>query len=528
MMSSADSINELPDPPSRLSGYAARVWKDLGSSLVEQGKLTANNLGLFSDLCFWEGRLHEVKLELQKSTSKPMAQTTEKGEEPPHTSVLLSNIRAIQDEIDKRRKQLGLEIQKREDISNTPVIPEGAFEHLPKLLQSCCECIDDNRERDAFLFTVLPVISAHFQNVLIEQAEGTIPPNLFSLTVSNSKQPARSVRKAKDLASLLDQYVFKKFEKGYGGLRIPLKSDDQTFREMLLGHGGNGLIYESGLDDELTSETLETGLYSHLTDKALKGESVRLVASQQKKTVEKLSLSGALYATLDQAGRFSEVIGKDRFAGYLFYIFDKPTEWQSFRPTESARRLNRAIEKGSEKLFDLHLALRQRKEPLQIEFSEEHWQMVDDTFAEKMEIIKELGLPDLLQSVNKHHAVNSLRLAAINSVLNLFYEDSDQLKNLTHLTPSESDMIGALWITDTSIKHAIRLYQFLPESSTKRIQGERLDRFFQTLPANFSYSEAIELASRLDIPERTATRYLSSYREKKMIKRIKKGTYRKM
>lgn len=527
-MSSAKSLKELPDPPSKLSDYAVRVWDQLGKELIEEGRLTRKNLNLFSDLCFWEGRLHEVKLELQNSTSKSIAQTSEKGQEPPHTSVLLSNIRAIQVEIDKRRKQLGLETQKREDISNTPVIPGDAFRHLPKLIQSCCECLDNVRERDAFLLTVYPVISAHFENVLIEQAERTIPPNIFSLTVSNGEQPGRSVRKAEGLASVLDQYVFKKLEKGYGGLRIPLKLDDQAFQEMLLEHGGNGLIYETGLDDELKSETIETGLYNHITDKALKGEPVRLVANQQKRTVERLSLSGALYATFEQAGRFSEAVGREQIAGYLFYIFEKPTEWQSFRPTESAKRLNRTIQKGSEKLFDLHMALRQRKEPLQIEFTEEHWQMIDDTFAEKMEIINELGLPDLLQSVNKHHAVNSLRIAAISSVLNLFYEDSDRLKNSSHLTPSESDIIGALWVTDTSIKHAIRLFQYLPESSTKRVQGERLDRFFQTLPANFSYSEAIELASRLNIPERTATRYLSSYREKKMIKRIKKGTYRKM
>ncbi|MFH5885438.1 hypothetical protein ACG2F4_14090 [Halalkalibaculum sp. DA3122] len=88
-------------------------------------------------------------------------------------------------------------------------------------------------------------------------------------------------------------------------------------------------------------------------------------------------------------------------------------------------------------------------------------------------------------------------------------------------------MIAALWLADTFIKHAIRLYHILPKATDVDGKGERYRHFYLALPEEFETSRAILVAEGLNIPERTAHRWLSALTGE-YLTRIKRGYYKKM
>lgn len=517
-------FTELPDPPKDLSGNAAEVWNDLGTTLLEKGKLTKGNLDIFSDLCFWEDQKFEAMLQLQGNPSKPISENGGK----PKATLLLSNIRAIQNEINRRRTLLGLEPKKPEDISNTPLIPDEVYHHLPAQIRNCCRYIDQKRYRDSFLVLSLPVMASHLRNVLVDHADGYYAPDQFVFVINDKNLPNRYIKKAAEIGSVLNKHFLKKTGKGYQALTFSLQSDKERFQQAFYQNNGKGLIFETNLENALKSDFLETGFYSYITQKALAHEPVTVNINQQNKFIEHLSLSVGLYGSFEQVENISELIGKENITGYSLYAFEDAGGWQSHQPTVQSRKLNEAVEQASEKNYLLFNALNKREKPLKVDLKHEQWQMIDETFAEKMEIIEELKLPRMVQAANQHSAVTTLKLAALFSVLRNFAIDPDSITDVKSISPSESDMIAALWLSDTFIKHAIRLYQYLPVSDTQSIKGERFDRFYAILPAKFKASKALKIAEKLSIPERSARRYLSSFVKEKKLRRLKKGVYQKL
>ncbi|MDR8390678.1 hypothetical protein NC796_06000 [Aliifodinibius sp. S!AR15-10] len=51
------------------------------------------------------------------------------------------------------------------------------------------------------------------------------------------------------------------------------------------------------------------------------------------------------------------------------------------------------------------------------------------------------------------------------TVLRTFRQNPVSLETATSIKPSQSDMTAALWLADTFINHAIRLYHILPKAT---------------------------------------------------------------
>jgi hypothetical protein len=213
------------------------------------------------------------------------------------------------------------------------------------------------------------------------------------------------------------------------------------------------------------------------------------------------------------------------FSRYGLYTFDPERVWQSHRPTKKSRALAESVESASVQLQIMHQLLTDREEPLYIDLTDSQWQQIDDTFANKMQIIEDLDLSKHLHASNNRSAVLALRMVSIFTVLRAFEEDANRLTFEDSLTPTEADMKAAILLADNFIKHAFRLFYILPKSDNSNARGERYKKFVSMLPGEFETAEAIEIAERLEIPERTARRWLSN---EENLKRIKRGHYEKM
>jgi hypothetical protein len=210
------------------------------------------------------------------------------------------------------------------------------------------------------------------------------------------------------------------------------------------------------------------------------------------------------------------------------YCGEKETSWRSHRPDSASRALNRKVNELGGFLSELNELLLSREKPLILELTESQWQMIDDTFAEKMEIIEELALPAELKRANHKAAIFTLKLSILFSVIRWFDKDPDKITSQEFLVPDDDDVIAALWIADTCLKHAIRAYEQLPVESQSDAKGDRYYRFYNVLPPAFETSEAVELAGMMNIATRTAKRYLNTLIEEHKLKRVRKGVYQKV
>jgi len=162
---SEEILSDLPKPPEHLSDYAVDVWYKTGIQILKRGRLTQNNLVNLEEICFWEEQKRQIRENLQGRYTTHQMELGSGNISSVNTSVLLTNFKAVQDEINDLRGMFGLKSELPEHISNTPEIPDEVFEYLPDDLRACCDLIDDKRSRDTFLVMALPVLAFHIKNV---------------------------------------------------------------------------------------------------------------------------------------------------------------------------------------------------------------------------------------------------------------------------------------------------------------------------------------------------------------------------
>lgn len=506
-------LGTLPDPPDHLSNESHQTWMKAGVKLLRANRLTNKSLEKLSDLCYWEDQHLSVMQKLRQDQSAGVKTTNKAGR-----SIYLKNLRAVKQEIDELRDQLGLEKTDSDLISNTPVLPEEAFESLPPQLETCCSRISENDQKDLLLLSMIPLIASHLPNLLAEHADGYYTPSVNIFLLDGSGAGKQLAMKASVLA--------------YGDLQTNPGDDDtiiQSLQEIINDFAGSRAFQKE------MRTVVETDLDLLLTDNldTVKKNGLKLMfecAFTPFPLVTrsgKGELSALLIGDIDQFKKLSLKTGSNLFTPFMLYSSHGESTWQSNRPNTTTRSLGKDLAGIVLDLARIKSILSGRKEPLTIELTSNQWQMIDDTFAEKMEIIDELGLPAELHAVNRNTAIYALKLSAIFTALRAFNGDSQSLGR-EYLTPAEDDVIAALWLADTCLKHAIRLHELQPANKEADARGERYLKYHNILPATFETAEAMELADKMNIPDRTAKRYLNALIVEKKVTRIKRGLYEKM
>lgn len=443
----------------------------------------------------------------------------------------------------KATKANGQTLDNQFDVATAPPVPTAVYDFLPELLKTRCSLLSKAHSRDVFLISALPVIAAQMPNVLAGHVDGYYAPDLFTLIVAGPGTGKGISSKAKAFGHVLNEQIIEQSKREIANfenmpdeeklnqqrphersLLIPANSSSRAIYDTLDANGGNGLLFENEIDTLINATAQEWGNFSDVVRKAFHHESISINRKKERFYIDNPRLSICLSGTFDQFKNMFQSAENGHFSRYALYTFDVPRVWQSHRPTHNSKALVESVETASQSLYDMHQRLSERDKPLYIDLDDSQWQMIDDTFGDKMQVIEDLDLSSHLHASNNRAAVLALRMASIFSVLRANEEDGHRLVMEESLTPTAADMKAAILLADNFIKHAIRLYYILPKSEDSDAKGERYKEFVSMLPKQFETAAAYKVAESLDIPERTARRWLSNENN---LKRIKRGHYEK-
>ncbi|MEX0684741.1 MAG: DUF3987 domain-containing protein [Balneolales bacterium] len=452
------------------------------------------------------------------------------------------------------KKKLDQVVKNNLDINTAPKIPDEVYDNLPNLLKNLCDLVDENHRKDVFLLSALPVIASHMPNVLACHRDGYYTPDLFTLIVAgpgtgkgiagkslklgsalNAKLIKQSKEEILDWQQLSDEEKVTEKEPCVKSLLIPANSSSRAMYDSLEANGGQGLLFETEIDTMLNATSQDWGDFSDITRRAFHHEELSMNRMGIRYYIENPRLSICLTGTFDQFKKMFDNAENGNFSRYAFYTFNAPRVWQSHRPTVKSRDLDESITEVSERLCHMYELLdmrtkekdgEKRARPLYVDIKPSQWDIIDDTFDEKMNWIEDLELNKHLHASNNRTAVIAMRIACIFSVLRIYEEEPGSIRMINEISPQESDITAALFLADTFMKHSLRLYHIMPKSSSANPKGTRFNMYYSALPDRFGTAEAEEIAKKMGIAKRTASRWLKDLTGTLLI-RTRRGQYEK-
>ncbi|WP_340104886.1 DUF3987 domain-containing protein [Rhodohalobacter sp. 8-1] len=476
---------------------------------------------------------------ISEGNYKDISDAFRNGESTDYLSQVMQNAKmpAVQNQID---------VACVPSDENTSLLPKSIYDKLPKLLNRLCSLIDKDHKKDIFLLSALVVISAHLKNVILEHDDKWYTPDFYMLIIARAASGKGFANKAKGLGRSLDDYLsnFRNDHSfvnpnstdnkgnfsdvnGPRGLYLPANSSDRALYDSLNENGGKGIIFESEIDTLLKANTQDWGNFTDLLRKAFHHEDLSISRKTDFFTVKNPALSMLLTGTHDQFRNLFRNTENGFYSRFSIYTFNSPPVWQSQRPTDKGRQLNKEIESSSSKLFDLYSLLSRREEKLAVLYTNKQWDLLDNKF----EIIFNTQVnqdSDVLQSCLKRAGTTALRISTILTILRLFEKDPSAIERKEFISGNDDDLETALKIIQISIEHSSYLLFTELQSNDLKASEVKIQTILNNLPGRFTTAEALGVGFEVGYSERSIKRKLNDLIDKKKIIKVAHGVYEKV
>lgn len=457
---------------------------------------------------------------------------------------------------DKDPEKEGEELRKQ-----TPCLSDDLLEKLPPVIREAVRYYADVRERDMGLLAACTVLSACLPGVHGYYRRKWLTPHLYTVEVApaaNGKGcvdemrhladhyatlvKTESEREEQEYRQALEEWEAKKAELRSKHQAMSVKdapkpayarylavSSQVTKAKLLVHLRDNGeaglLIVDSEIDTLVSATKQDYGQFDDILRKAFHHEPV---SSSRKGDNEMILVDRPTVALLlaGTPGQFSRLIPDAEnglMSRLLLYTCRSRAVWQDVSPEAGGADFVKHIASLSEQVMEM--AVRLRKQNLQVALSRVQWSKLNSCFADLLRESDLFGGEDFL-SVVKRYGLMTYRLCMLFTALEVA-AGGDYIPGLC--TCSDSHFEAALAITLCCLEHSRLLMTQLraPQEQPELTFPLKFRSLYTALPSSFTLPEVYRLAALEGIGERTVRRFIVRLIPVYIMK-VNHGLYRKI
>ncbi|MEG1590597.1 MULTISPECIES: DUF3987 domain-containing protein [Chryseobacterium] len=427
-----------------------------------------------------------------------------------------------------------------EENFNNPFIPAKVYKALPNILKN----VTDNfsgREKDIVLTSALGVLSSVIPNVSGYYDSYLTYPNLFSIISAPPASGKGVVMKAKILAEKVHQKILEEslnqwntFENDEGETKkdkpatgavlkiVPANISSAELYNYMNIANDSVLIIESeadtmgnmlGNDWSNYSDVLRKSFHHEAISMSRKGDGVYIDVRTPK-------LSIVLSGTPAQLKSIINSKENGLLSRFIIYYFEDISEFKNVFE-KRGNNLNELLEKQSKEVLRIFEILQKRENDLEFELTERQQQMFLKYFTSKHHSIIS-NENESLSFISNIHRLGLIffRICMILSV----YRESGDLSKLSKLTCSNKDFIICLRLIEVYYEHSLFNFKNIDQFGL----SENDEELLYSVEQDFTREQLVSNGSDLGIPRRTVDDKLRQWVRKKIIRKVKKGHYKRL
>ena len=434
------------------------------------------------------------------------------------------------------------------------------FNKLPSLLSRGCEVLKGEKARDIFLSGALGVLSGCLPGVKGVYDGLSFYPNLFVFVIApagsgkgilkfaeslgqayNDELIAAGEKDLKDYKKAMivfdrDCGMFKKGkmeepptepeEPADKTLFIPANTSAAKLINQLKENDGSGILFESEADSLGNALKQDWGGYSDLMRKGFQHETISYSRQSSKKNIiiKKPKLSIAISGTPNQVTALIPSSEDGLFSRFIFYVFESEEDWRDVSPEGGAEDFEPLYEGLSKEVLEMiHFY---QKNPVVFKLRKPQWRVLNNYFRDKSKkASRDFGKEVL--SVVRRMGLICFRIAMILSAIRKF----EERKPGDILFCEENDFKTAMLLSKNYFEHGFFVFDRLPKfiNNKFQIKNVRKQLFYDNLPQRFQRKEAIVISNKINVPQRSADRYLQALLKGNLLGKLNDsyGTYYK-
>ena len=440
-----------------------------------------------------------------------------------------------------------------DDGKRMPTFSRELRGKLPKMVEAIARNGNSEQDADVLILGTLVTLSSCLPHVYGIYGDRPVFPNLFLfVTAPASAGKGRLTLCRRLVQPIQDQFrnlfnqdleKYRKERAAYEQQRkndptakaprepvrkmliIPANSSATMIYQILAENGGAGLMFETEGDTLANIFASDYGNYSDGFRKAFHHEPISYMRRKDHEYVELMQpkLSTVLSGTPRQIAALIPDAENGLFSRFLFYYVDFQLTWLNVFSGQGDA-LDETFDVISHQVLALYQHLLQSPD-IRFSFTSAQKRVFNTFFSRaQRQYWKRLG-DSIIASVRRMGLI-TFRMAMVLSVLRL--ADKKKLPELLYC--SDDDFTSAMTIARVALCHTVRVYRELTcrELAHPAAEGAgRKQELLRLLPDEFDTAKAQEFAIRLNIPRRSAERYLAGWTKSGELEKVAFGRYQK-
>ncbi|WNW01864.1 DUF3987 domain-containing protein [Tenacibaculum sp. HL-MS23] len=436
-----------------------------------------------------------------------------------------------------------------EDYSDSPTFSTSLIPQLPQFLQHVVKYTKTDQEKDIMILGAITAISACLPKIYGIYDGDKVYSNLYLFITAAAASGKGKLKFCKRLVYKIHKTMreeAKLMEAEYDAelaqynknkakdenlkkppkppirmLFIPANNSSTGMFQLLHDSKGRGLIFETEADTLAKNFKTDYGDYSDGFRNAFHHETIKYFRRTDREYVEieEPCLSCALTGTPKQVLALMPNAENGLFSRFMFYQMPTSTNWKNVFAIDTKKGLNEYFDNLGNEFYELYRQLITNTE-IQFSYTEEQ-QEVFNQFFSKINLYYLNVNPLEYNSSIKRMGIIAFRISMILTVLRIL--ETGDVSNPLYC--SDEDFQTTLTMVKALIKHSSKVYSSLPEDKTAINYKNKKEQFIESLTLRFTTQDYISFASKLNITQKTAERYITSLCKSKFLARESQGNY---